>query len=212
MALAVPVCPERPFCGLDAGAMVARSTLAWQLLIFADSREIIMPDSYRAIEHLRDGRPIEIRALLPDDEDDMLAAIGRTSTEALRRRFFVAKRGFSQKEIDFFMRIDFRNHVALIALADEDGRPTIVGGGRYIVVEPGSAEVAFMVMDGYQGQGIGSHLMRHLAGIARDAGLTELIAEVLPENTAMRKVFSKFGFQPAPSREPQVIHLVMQLI
>ena len=72
--------------------------------------------------------------------------------------------------------------------------------------------MAFIVIDGYQGQGIGSHLMRHLAGIARDAGLTELIAEVLPENTAMRKVFSKFGFRPAPSREPQVIHLVMQLI
>jgi ribosomal protein S18 acetylase RimI-like enzyme len=75
----------------------------------------------------------------------------------------------------------------------------------------GRAEVAFIVIDGYQGQGIGAHLMRHLAGIARQAGLTELIAEVLPENTAMRKVFSKFGFQPAPKREPQVIHLVMPL-
>ena len=170
-----------------------------------------MPEAYRAIEHLRDGRPIEIRALRPDDEKDILAAIGRASTEALRRRFFVAKRGLSQKEIDFFVRIDFRNHVALIAQADEDGRPTIVGGGRYIVAKPGSAEVAFIVLDGYQGQGIGSHLMRHLAGIARDAGLTELIAEVLPENTAMRKVFSKFGFKPAHRREPQVIHLVMQL-
>ena len=170
-----------------------------------------MPEAYHAIEHLRDGRPIEIRAVRPNDKDDMLAAIGRTSTELLRRRFFVVKRGFSQKEIDFFVRIDFRDHVALIALADEDGRPTIVGGGRYVVVEPGSAEVAFIVIDGYQGQGIGSHLMRHLAGIARDAGLTELIAEVLPENTAMRKVFSKFGFKPAPRREPQVIHLVMQL-
>lgn len=170
-----------------------------------------MPEAYRAIEHLRDGRPIEIRAVRPDDKDHMLAAIGRTSTESLRRRFFVVKRGFSQKEIDFFVRIDFRDHVALIALADEDGRPTIVGGGRYIVVEPGSAEVAFIVIDGYQGQGIGSHLMRHLACIARDAGLTELIAEVLPENTAMRKVFSKFGFKPAPGREPQVIHLVMHL-
>ena len=170
-----------------------------------------MPEAYRAIEHLRDGRPIEIRAVRPNDKDDMLAAIGRTSTESLRRRFFVVKRGFSQKEIDFFVRIDFRDHVALIALADEDGRPTIVGGGRYVVVEPGSAEVAFIVIDGYQGQGIGSHLMRHLAGIARDAGLTELIAEVLPENTAMRKVFGKFGFKPAPRREPQVIHLVMQL-
>jgi ribosomal protein S18 acetylase RimI-like enzyme len=172
---------------------------------------MIMPDAYRAIEHLRDGRPIEIRAVRPDDKDDMLAAIGRTSTESLRRRFFVVKRGFSEKEIDFFVRIDFRDHVALIALADEHGRPTIVGGGRYVVVEPGSAEVAFIVIDGYQGQGIGSLLMRHLAGIARDAGLTELIAEVLPENTAMRKVFSKFGFKPAPRREPQVIHLVMQL-
>ena len=166
---------------------------------------------YRAIERLRDGRQIEIRALRADDEADMLAAIGRTSPASLQRRFFVAKRGFSQKEIDFFLKIDFSDHVALVALTDEDGRPTIVGGGRYVVVEPGRAEVAFIVIDGYQGQGLGAHLMRHLAGIARDAGLKELIAEVLPENTAMRKVFSKFGFRPAPRRDPQVIHLVMAL-
>ena len=168
-------------------------------------------NSYRAVEHPRDGRQIEIRALRPDDESDMLAAIGRTSAQSLQRRFFVVKRGFSQKEIDFFMKIDFSNHVALVALADENGGPTIVGGGRYVVIEPGRAEVAFIVVDGYQGQGLGGHLMRHLAGIARDAGLTELTAEVLPENTAMRKVFSKFGFRPGPRREPQVIHLVMHL-
>jgi ribosomal protein S18 acetylase RimI-like enzyme len=175
---------------------------------------MIMPEArdYRAIERLRDGRQIEIRALRPDDKDDMLAAIGRTSTESLQRRFFVVKRGFSQKELDFFMKIDFSNHVALVALADEDGRPTIVGGGRYVVVEPGRAEVAFVVIDGYQGQGLGAHLMRHLAGIARDAELTELTAEVLPENTAMRKVFSKFGFRPGPRPDPQVIHLVMHLV
>src|SRR5258706_7602917 len=166
---------------------------------------------YSVKERLHDGRHVEIRALRPDDQADMLAAIGRTSTESLQRRFFVVKRGFSQKEIEFFMKIDFSNHVALVVLAEEDGLPTIIGGGRYVVVEPGRAEVAFIVIDGYQGQGIGAHLMRHLAGIAREAGLTELIAEVLPENTAMRKVFSKFGFKPAPSLEPQVIHLVMQL-
>jgi len=172
-----------------------------------------MPEvrNYRAIEQLRDGRRIEIRALRPDDKDDMLAAIGRTSTESLQRRFFVVKRGFSPQEVDFFIKIDFSNHVALVALADEDSRPTIVGGGRYVVVEPGRAEVAFIVIDGYQGQGLGAHLVRHLAGIARDAGLKELMAEVLPENTAMRKVFSRFGFQPGPRRDPQVIHLVKTL-
>ena len=119
----------------------------------------------------------------------MLAAVGRTGSQSLQRRFFVVKRGFSEKEIAFFMNIDFSNHVALVALADEDGRKAIIGGGRYILTEPSKAEIAFVVIDAYQGQGVGTLLMRHLAAIARGAGLKELIAEVLPENAAMRKVF-----------------------
>ncbi|KRR28055.1 GCN5 family acetyltransferase [Bradyrhizobium lablabi] len=168
-------------------------------------------ENYSATERLRDGRGIEIRALRPDDKDDMLAAIGRTGTQSLQRRFFVAKRGFSEKEIAFFMNIDFADHVALVALAEEDGRKVIVGGGRYIVIEPGKAEIAFVVIDDYQGQGIGTLLMRHLAVIARKAELKELIAEVLPENAAMRKVFSKFGFQARRGSDPQVVHLAFTL-
>ena len=173
----------------------------------------IMPKAadYSAKERLRDGRTIEIRALRPDDREDMLAAIGRTGPQSLRRRFFGPKRGFSETELAFFMNINFDNHVALVAQIDEDGRPSIVGGGRYIVVQPGRAEIAFVVVDAYQGLGIGAALMRHLARLARDAGLKELIAEVLPENTAMLKVLGKFGFRSSSKREPQVIHLTMQL-
>jgi RimJ/RimL family protein N-acetyltransferase len=166
---------------------------------------------YSVVEHLRGGRPIEIRALRPDDKAEMLAAIGRTSTQSLQRRFFAPKKGFSEQEMAFFLNIDFETHVALIAQIDEDGRTAIAGGGRYIVVRPGQAEIAFVVVDAYQGQGIGTMLMRHLAVLARDAGLKELIAEVLPENTAMLKVFKKFGFRPGSKREPQVIHLTLQL-
>lgn len=166
---------------------------------------------YSAMERLRDGSAIEIRALRPDDREDMLAAISRTSPQSLRTRFFVPKRGFSESELAFFTNIDFDNHIALVAQTDEDGRPSIIGGGRYIVVEPGRAEIAFLVVDAYQGRGIGAALMRHLANLARDAGLKELFAEVLPENTAMLKVFSKFGFRPGSNREPQVKHLTMQL-
>jgi RimJ/RimL family protein N-acetyltransferase len=166
---------------------------------------------YCAMQRLRDGRTIEIRALRPDDRQDMLAAISRTSSQSLQRRFFVPKRGFSESELAFFMNIDFDNHVALVAQIDEDGRPSIVGGGRYIVVQPGRAEIAFVVVDAYQGQGIGAALTRHLSHLARDAGLTELIAEVLPENTAMLKVLSKFGFRPGPNQEPRVVHLAKPL-
>jgi RimJ/RimL family protein N-acetyltransferase len=166
---------------------------------------------YSATERLRDGRDVEIRALRRDDKDDMLAAVSRTGMESMQRRFFAVKRGFSEKEIAFFMNIDFINHVALAALTEEDGRRVIIGGGRYIVVEPGQAEIAFVVIDAYQGQGVGTMLMRHLAGIAKAAGLKSLVAEVLQENVAMRKVFSKFGFKHGPRRGPQVVHLVLKL-
>jgi ribosomal protein S18 acetylase RimI-like enzyme len=141
----------------------------------------------------------------------MLAAIGQTSPQSLRRRFFVAKKGFSEQEMAFFLNIDFDNHVALVAEIDADGHPAIVGGGRYIVVQPGQAEIAFIVVDAYQGQGIGTMLMRHLAVLARHAGLKELIAEVLRENTAMLKVFEKFGFGPGSRRDPQIAHLILPL-
>ena len=141
----------------------------------------------------------------------MLAAIGRTSMQSLQRRFFVPKKGFSEQEMAFFLNIDFDNHVALVAEIDEDGHPVIAGGGRYIVVQPGQAEIAFVVVDAYQGQGIGTILMRHLALLARDAGLKELVAEVLPENTAMLKLFKKFGFRPDSKGSPQVVHLTLQL-
>jgi RimJ/RimL family protein N-acetyltransferase len=121
------------------------------------------------------------------------------------------KREFSEKELNFFMKVDFRNHVALVAVAQEGGKPTIVGGGRYIVIEPQRAEMAFVVVDAWQGRGIGSILLRHLIKIAGDAGLNELIAEVLPENRAMLKVFGKYGFKPVPRHDPQTVHLVLKI-
>jgi RimJ/RimL family protein N-acetyltransferase len=175
---------------------------------------LIMPETatYSAIERLSNGREVEIRALRPDDRDELLAAISRASAQSLFRRFFAAKRGFTEQEIAFFLKVDFVNHIALIAVMDENDRPAIVGGGRYIVTQPGQAEVAFAVIDQYQGQGIGAALMQHLAAIARQAGLKELVAEVLPDNLAMLRVFEKSGLSCRTKREPRVVHVTLELL
>jgi len=167
--------------------------------------------TYIGTERLDNGRPFEVRALRPTDETDLLAAVGRSSAQSLYRRFMGAKRDFSEKERDFFLNIDFVNHVALVATVKEAERVFIVAGGRYIVEKPGTAEIAFAVVDDYQGQGIGAVLLRHLATIARQAGLKEFTAEVLPDNTPMLKVFERSGLKVSTKRSADGVHAVLQL-
>ena len=171
------------------------------------------PDAaaYSCIEKMRDGRDVEIRALRPDDRDALLEAVGRASAQSLYRRFFGVKRHFTKTEVDFFLNIDFSKHVALVALISEHERATIVGGGRYVVVKPGTAELAFAIVDKYQGQSIGAALMRHLVRIAKNAGLTELVADVLPDNVPMLKVFEKSGLPVARRREAGSVHVTLGL-
>jgi RimJ/RimL family protein N-acetyltransferase len=166
---------------------------------------------FSTIEVLRNGQRVEIRALRSQDRDDMLAAVGRTSSRSLYRRFFAVRRDFSEAETSFFLNPDFVKHVALIAVAEEGGRRVIAAGGRYIVTKPGQAEIAFAVVDQFQGQGIGTALLRHLSSLAREAGLREFVAEVLAENAPMLKVLEKSGLEATTRREPQTIHIVLQL-
>jgi GNAT superfamily N-acetyltransferase len=172
---------------------------------------MLEPANYSAFETLRDGRRAKIRALKSADRADLIAAVARSSPQSLYRRFFAVKRDFTEPEIEFFLNVDFVDHVALVAVVDESGRSVIAGGARYVVVQPGKAEVAFAVVDQYQGQGLGAALMHHLAAIARRAGLKELIAEVLPDNSPMLKVFEKSGLPLSIKREPQVVHVALRL-
>lgn len=166
---------------------------------------------YTATERLRDGASLEVRALLPGDRAAMLDAINRFSNEALYRRFFAPKRNFSEREIDFFLNVDFKSHVALAAVLSEGGRKVIVGGSRYVVCRPGCAEVAFAVDDPHQKRGIATHLIGHLIKIARAAELKEFVAEVLPENVPMLKVFERCGLTMTTSRERGVVHVTLAL-
>jgi GNAT superfamily N-acetyltransferase len=167
--------------------------------------------TYAAIETLRDGRSVEIRAIRPDDRTALLEAISRASPKSLFRRFFAPRQKLTNQELDYFLNVDFVNHVALVAVAIESAKRVIVGGGRFIVVQPGRAEVAFAVIDPYQRQGLGTILMRHLGSMARAAGLRELIADVLIENSPMLKVFEHSGYPMMRTSGTDTVHVKLDL-
>ena len=167
--------------------------------------------SYAATERLRTGATLQIRALVPGDRDEMLAAVGRFSKQTLYRRFFAPKRTFSEREVEFFLDVDFISHVALVAVLSEGGRQVIVGGARYVVSQPGCAEVAFAIDDPHQKLGIATHLIRHLIEIARANELEEFVAEVLPDNAPMLKVFERCGLAMTTRRDRGVVQVRLAL-
>jgi RimJ/RimL family protein N-acetyltransferase len=167
--------------------------------------------NYSAAETLRNGERILIRALKPEDREGIIAAVAGIGSGSLYRRFFAVKRAFGEEETSYFLNPDFITHVALAAVAEEAGKPVIIGGARYVSAKPGQAEVAFLVTDKHQGQGIGAALMRHVVAIAREAGLRELTAEVLAENQAMLKVFERAGLPLTKSYEAGIVHLGLGL-
>ena len=110
--------------------------------------------------------------------------------------------------------IDDAHEAALVAVRTmpETGQDEILAVGRLIKLPSGDkAEVAVLVSDSYQRHGLGSELLRRLIQVAHDRDMQEIIANFLPENTGMRALANRFGFQFRPSSDPTVLKTVLNL-
>lgn len=149
------------------------------------------------VETLRTGLLITIRAIRPEDGKLILEGFPELDQYSLYLRFFQFKHGITDQEIKYLTEVDFINHVALVAVIDLANQAKVVGGGRYFAHQNAakvrSAEIAFMVHDQYQGQGIATLIMKHLLIIARADRISQFEAEVLAENAKMLAVFSRSG-------------------
>ena len=148
------------------------------------------PLSWEADVVLRDGSVAHVRPIKPSDAPLIEAFHSRQSDESIYFRFFAPLKRLPPKDLHRFTHVDYVDRVALVATVRDD----IVGIGRYDRVSPTSAEVAFNISDHFQGRGIGSVMLEHLAAIAEEDGITRFVAEVLPQNRKMLAVFSEAGY------------------
>jgi GNAT superfamily N-acetyltransferase len=166
------------------------------------------PRAYRVMESLRDGAPILIRAIRPGDRARLLAHFHALSPDSVRHRFMGMRRDLGAAELARLCDVDFRDHVALVATLGSGDDERFIGVARFIrVAEPRRAEVAFAVLDQYQGHGIGTKLLLHLARIARETGIDQFEADVMGDNLPMLEVFDHSGFQVTRSFASGVVHV-----
>lgn len=158
---------------------------------------------------LADGTTAHVRPIRPDDAERLSDLHARLSPETIYMRFFSAHPRLSDAELHRFTNVDHVDRMALVATGAEGA---IVAVARYDR-KPGTswAEVAFLVEDAYQGRGVGTLLLEHLAAYARSQGIDRFVAETLLTNAPMRKVFRNAGFSEVVSYESGVLHIEMDL-
>jgi len=174
----------------------------------AASRPELNPRGYSADEALRDGSAIHIRAITPEDKDLLFEHFSGLSQDSRYTRFFGAKRTLTRDELERFTELDFDNQVGLTATMTEGDRERFIGIGRYFRMQDRTrAEVAFAVLDAYQGRGIATLLLEHLRRIAHEGGIDEFVADVMSTNHHMLDVFRDSGFQRKSFNQDGVVHV-----
>jgi acyl-CoA hydrolase/GNAT superfamily N-acetyltransferase len=154
--------------------------------------DLIFIEGYKSTFALKSGKSVEFRPLLPSDEFAYRNFFYSLQEKTIYYRFFYKMRTFTHEVVQKqWASIDYRQNISIIGLTRKGGHKEIVGIGSYAKETDDRAEVAFVVREDLQGQGIGSYMLEALENIARHNGFTAFSATVLRENTSMVRVFKK---------------------
>jgi acetyltransferase len=150
---------------------------------------------------LKDGTPITIRPIRPEDETLMIRFHETLSEESVYHRYFSQLKLDERIAHERLTRICFNDYDREIALVAEHedpatGRRSILGVGRLIKSRVlNEAEFALLISDQWQRLGLGTELLKRLVQIGRDERLTRLTADILAENHGMQHLSRKVGFK-----------------
>jgi acetyl coenzyme A synthetase (ADP forming)-like protein len=152
---------------------------------------------------LRDGSSLHVRPVSAEDTSAIRAFLKTLSPESRGFRFFGSPN--LDWVTEWSVDVDYASRYALVATAGPG--QAIVAHGAYVRLDASRAEVAFMVADAWQGKGIATIMLAHLAAAAEEHGISTFVAEVLPHNHRMIDVFRESGFPVERHRKDEVIEI-----
>jgi acetyltransferase len=176
------------------------------------------PTQYAQGWMMKDGMPVGIRPIRPEDEPLMVRFHEKLSDRTVYLRYFQPlklSQRVAHERLTRICFIDYDREMALIAVRHDaaTGQDEIIAVARLSKLHGlNEAECAVLISDQYQHQGLGFELYRRLVEIARAERVGRLVATMLTENLEMRAICRRLGFHVEVDMEEQLVQAEMQLL
>lgn len=177
---------------IDARIMIEQSEAA-------APRHLIIspyPNQYESDWLLKDGTPVLIRPMKPEDEPLVEDLLDNCSEQTIYFRYFSVIKSWPHEALIRFTQNDYDREIGIAAIGLPPGPGVMMGVGR-LVMSPGrdTAEFAAIVADPWQGKGLGPKLIQRVIEIARENNIRNLSGDVLTQNQPMLSLVKKMGFK-----------------
>jgi acetyltransferase len=154
------------------------------------------PKKYETRWTLMNGQEVLLRPIKPEDEPLWLEMFQTFSEESIRYRFFQLLKDTPHEVRVRYCNIDYDREIAIVAEFTEEKRKKILGVGRLSIEPDGkSGELAFIIGDQWQGQGLGTKVVDYVLEIAKEMGVETVYAIMLPDNQRALSLTKKMGFK-----------------
>ena len=165
---------------------------------------------------MKNGDNLLLRPIRPEDEPRMVKFHQTLSDRSVYLRYFYSLSLSSRVTHDRLVRIcfvDYDREIAIVAEhRDATGEHRILGVGRLVKFHArNEGEVAVLISDACQNQGLGTELFRRIVQVARDETLARVEAEILPDNLPMKKIAKRLGFRASALTDPTSTRAVLDL-
>lgn len=175
------------------------------------------PTQYVQTTTMKDGSPIIIRPIRPEDEPLMVKLHETLSEQTVYYRWLhmlnLSQR-IAHERLTRICFIDYDREMALVAEYSDPktGEKQIIGVGRLTkLTGVDDGEFAILISDQFQRQRLGTELLSRLIQVGRDEKLQRLIGDILPENRGMQEVAKHLGFRTRYSIEDRLVQAVLVL-
>jgi acetyltransferase len=196
------------FVGVDARLIIEPAAVpAPRHLIIAP-----YPNQYESHWMMRDGTPVLLRPMKPEDEPLVSDFLAKCSEETIYFRYFRLIKTWTHEMLIRFTQNDYDREIGLMAISQPPGPEVMLGVSRLVMAADRSgAEFAVIVADPWQGKGLGPKLVEGVIDIAREQGVKVLWGEVLAQNQPMIEMVRRLGFTLKKDAEGQTVRAEMKL-